>query len=427
MQDHETPEEEPTAKRDVPASVRPSAAAPSTFGKYLLHRRIALGGMAEIYLASLRGPDGFEKRLVVKKIHQQYADHDAFLKMFIKEARVAACLHHPHIVQVYEYGKIEETPYLAMELVEGASLNVIMKRAARAGVPLGPRMAAAIGVPVADALHYAHELVDDDGRHLGVVHRDVSPGNILVSYGGEVKLTDFGVVKVQQGEATEAGVVKGKYAYMAPEQARGHELDRRADIFSLGVVLYEVSTGRRLFRRDTPVETLTCLLRCEVPPPTSFIEDYPADLERVILKALSPDPAQRHQTAEALAQELEVCAENHGWQLGRRALARTMQAIFMAPGGGEILSPRESSASGSLRTPTLSSSGGQRFLVPPLPSDPDMGGDTRDLMPTVEDVSQSAASAAPVEPSRGGIGPTGYAIIGGIALTVAFWLVVLAS
>ena len=234
-------------------------------GKYRLVRDLGTGGMARVFLASLDGPDGFAKPYVLKRILPEYARDEQFAQMFAIEAKVASMLSHPNIVNVFEFAIEKDDYYLVLEYVAGASLDRIVHAARKQGVPLGAQVAVEIGLGLARALAYAHGLVLPNGTPLELVHRDISPGNVLVSYDGSVKLTDFGVVKTSV-TATVAGVVKGKWSYMSPEQISSQPVDRRSDLFSLGVVLYELATGQRLFRGDFIRATALRVMKATVPP-----------------------------------------------------------------------------------------------------------------------------------------------------------------
>jgi len=247
-----------------------------SFGRFRLVQRLAAGGMAQLYLAAIDGPDGFTKTCVIKTMLPELSASVDFSNMFVTEAKVAAMLSHPNIVQVYDFGKIGDQYFLALEYVEGRSLHELLQAAARAQLELGPQVAVAIGASLCDAMTYVQELRGSDGRPLMLVHRDLSPGNVLISSRGVVKLTDFGVVKVgSAADHTAVGVIKGKYDYMSPEQIHALPLDHRSDIFSLGIVLYEAATQRRLFRRATVAETVLAVGSAAVPPPHSFMPGLP--------------------------------------------------------------------------------------------------------------------------------------------------------
>src|SRR4029079_7270467 len=273
-------------------------------GKYRLIRDLGIGGMARVSLATLEGPAGFSQPYVVKGILTQVVRNTQFARMFANEARVAAMLDHPNIVRVFEFEKDSGNYYLVMEYVDGASLDQIARAARKGGVPLGPDFAVEVGLPLARALAYAHALKLPDGRPLDLVHRDASPGNVLISRDGAVKLTDFGVVK-SSITTTVAGAVKGKLSYMSPEQISGQRVDHRSDLFSLGVVLYEVTTGLRLFRGDSLGATAVRVMRAVVPPPRSVMPETDPRLEAILMKLLERDPRARYQSAADLLIDLE--------------------------------------------------------------------------------------------------------------------------
>ncbi|NNC02421.1 serine/threonine protein kinase [Corallococcus exiguus] len=321
-------------------TVTPTPAAPGVdilFGKYRMVQRLATGGMAHLFLATIDGPDGFSKACVIKRILPEYANLEPFARMFADEAKVAALLTHPNIVQVFDFGKIDGQYYLAMEWIQGQSLDRIMRHAAAANIPLGPRVTVDVGLAMSDALTYAHAKTLSDGTPLRLVHRDITPGNVLVSRDGIVKLADFGIVKSSVNlERTVAGVVKGKYAYMSPEQITNRELDHRSDLYSLGIVLYEASTGRRLFKRDSMEATIMAASAGDVPPPSHVAPGFSPDLERILLKCLAKDPAQRYQTARELHDDLERYRTAQHWTSGGRELAALMATLFPPDATGRV-------------------------------------------------------------------------------------------
>src|ERR1043165_1678010 len=225
-----------------------NAAMPKTVGKYQILDRIAVGGMAELFKATLTGEHGFEKLVAIKKILPHLATDHSFVEMFRDEARITALLDHRHIVQVFEYGTDADTPYIAMQYIDGLDVLALLRECARAQIRLPPDIAAVIARDVLDALDYAHNALDSVGRPLGIIHRDISPGNVLLSWRGDVKLTDFGIARAaERRHKTEAGTLKGKYGYMSPEQVSGSEVDARSDLFSVGILLAEMVMARRLF------------------------------------------------------------------------------------------------------------------------------------------------------------------------------------
>jgi serine/threonine protein kinase len=304
-------------------------------GKYRLIRDLGIGGMARVSLATLEGPAGFSKHYVVKRILPEFVRNPQFARMFANEARVAAMLDHPNIVRVFEFERENGNYYLVMEFVDGASLDQIVRSARKGGVPLGPDFAVEVGLPLAQALAYAHGLKLADGRSLDLVHRDVSPGNVLISRDGAVKLTDFGVVK-SSITTTVAGAVKGKLSYMSPEQISGQRVDHRSDLFSLGVVLYEVATGLRLFRGDSLGATAVRVMRAVVPPPRSVLPDTDPRLEAILMKMLERDPRARYQTAAALASDLESYRSSRLGGMRSIPLADMVRALFPSDGSLSI-------------------------------------------------------------------------------------------
>jgi serine/threonine-protein kinase len=279
--------------------------------------------MASVYLARFtHDPSG--KIVVIKRIHDHLADKAAFRDMLVDEARLCARLCHPNVVQVIELGSVDGSLFIAMEHVESESLKSLVKR-----VRLSFVQAIRIIAGAAAGLHHAHELLDAEGRPLEVVHRDVSPQNILISYEGEVKVVDFGIAKARDNlQQTDRGVVKGKLAYMAPEQARAGRVDPRTDVFSLGVVLYEITTNRRLFRGASPADSVEKVLRMAIPRPTRLLDDYPTRLEEIVMTALRRDPRRRFQSAGEMEDALTDLLQDLPTRTSARDLGRVMKAIF---------------------------------------------------------------------------------------------------
>jgi len=276
------------------------------FGKYLLLDRIAVGGMAEVYTAKSFGIEGFEKIIAIKRILPTMAEDDDFISMFIDEAKIAGHLTHANIVPIYELGKIGESHYIAMEYVWGKDLLQIMNRFRRMRRHMPPVMAAWIASKMLEGLDYAHRKRDRHGRPMGIIHRDVSPQNILVSYEGQIKLIDFGIAKAaSRNTKTQAGVLKGKFGYMSPEQVRGLPIDHRSDIFAASTCLHEMLTGERLFVGESDFSTLEKVRNADVAPPSTLINDMPSDLEAIVIKGLAREPDDRWQTAGEMQEELQ--------------------------------------------------------------------------------------------------------------------------
>ena len=277
---------------------------PQAFGRYILTQKIAIGGMAEIFRAKSLGAEGFEKVVVIKRILPHFSEDEGFVTMFKDEARVAAHLSHANVVQIFDFDEADGLFYIAMEYVEGEDLKRVLDQGAKKGQPLSIAQAVHIIIEAALGLHYAHTRLVD-GEPLHVVHRDVSPHNIMISFSGEVKIMDFGIAKAaSRSTKTRVGTVKGKCAYMSPEQARGKPLDGRSDLFALGVCLWEMLTGKRLFVGESDFETLNNVLKAEVPAPSNLNPDVPKELDAIVLKALARDRDNRQADCAAFAAEL---------------------------------------------------------------------------------------------------------------------------
>lgn len=275
-----------------------------TIGAYEIVRHVTSGGMASLYLGRRRGVAGFQKLVAIKIVHPHLAKEKRFIGMFLDEARLMARIQHPNVVHIEELTEDQGTFLMVMEYVHGCALYDLLKRLAQRGRSLNPALATWIAARAAEGLHAAHELSDAQGRSLNVVHRDVSPQNVLLSFAGHVKLIDFGVAKsTQQQQQTRAGVLRGKIGYMSPEQANGLQLDRRTDVYALGIVLWEMLTCRRLFHSPNEVHQLDMVRAPRIAPPSAHVQLPPA-LDEVVMDALRPDPSQRIPTAKALRDRL---------------------------------------------------------------------------------------------------------------------------
>lgn len=271
---------------------------PRKFGPYLLLKQIASGGMAEIYLAKTIGLGGFEKYLAIKTILKEYSQDSHFINMLIEEAKIAVQLTHPNIVQVFDLGKIEDTYYIAMEYIDGTDIFKLMKKVTKIGIELPIDSCVYIAHEICSGLEYAHNKRDPHGRPLKIVHRDISPQNILISYAGEIKIVDFGIAKASSKVSqTQAGVIKGKYYYMSPEQAWGDPVDHRTDIFSTGIILYEMLAGRMVYLESNFEILIDRVRKANIPPLSKYRRDVPKELEDIIMKALQRFPEDRYQSA----------------------------------------------------------------------------------------------------------------------------------
>jgi hypothetical protein len=315
----------------------PPAGPGHRIGRYEPIRRLAVGGMAEIFLARLPGVgiEGFEKLAVLKRILPQHALDPELLRMFVDEARLSATLTHPHVTEVHDVGTDGDAPFFAMEYVHGANLRELLRaNAVAAGGPGAPLpLAHAIGIVAAAAagLHYAHERAGPRGEPLGIVHRDVSPSNVLVSYDGAVKVSDFGIAKwAYQRTRTQEGTLKGKFAYMSPEQCRGRAVDRRSDVFALGTILYELTTGGAPFSGESDLEILNWIATGAAKAPVwpEGADVYPPALSAIVMRALAPNPADRYPTMQAFQIALETFAREASLPVSTVALGGLMHELF---------------------------------------------------------------------------------------------------
>ena len=304
---------------------------PARFGKYILLDRLAAGGMAEVFRAKVTGVEGFERLVAIKCMLPGMAADEHFTGMFVDEARLAAQVGHPNVVQIYELGREGERLYIAMELIAGRDLRHILKTAEAKGIRLPPQFAAYVVSKTAEGLDFAHRKIGTDGKPLGLVHRDVSPQNILVSYDGEVKVVDFGIAKASteaRGTQTQVGILKGKFAYMAPEQVTGHSLDRRADIFALGSVLYELLSGQRLFRGESDLTVLERVREAALP---DFSVDLPPTAQRIVpvlQRALALSVEDRFEWAAEMAEALEPMLIEEQSIFGAKRASTLMRTLF---------------------------------------------------------------------------------------------------
>ena len=304
---------------------------PRKFGKYTLIRKLAVGGMAELFLAIQRSVAGFEKLIVIKRILPSMNQDRAFIDMFLHEARIAATLSHPSIVQIFDVGQVDGTYFIAMEHVHGEDIRSIVRQMKKKGVndfPLEHAISIVLGMCA--GLAYAHEKRDLDGSALNIVHRDISPQNVVVTFSGDVKIVDFGIAKsdAKLHADTRSGRLKGKVPYMSPEQARGEVVDWRSDIFAVGVMLFELTTGKRLFKGSSEYETLKLICDRDYPTPSEIREGYPAELEAIVTRALSKDREQRYQSAREMQQELEDFVRRERIPVSTIALNHFMQSLF---------------------------------------------------------------------------------------------------
>ncbi|HEY0192849.1 MAG TPA: protein kinase, partial [Kofleriaceae bacterium] len=331
------------------SAVATASGLPPRLGKYEVLTPLAAGGMAQIYLARTTGIGAFERHVVLKMILPERAHDHTSVQMFLDEARLAASLNHQNVAQVFEVGQDAGVHYLAMEYVHGQDLRALLARAGSEGTRVPLDLALTVIAGAAAGLHHAHERRTPDGVPMGIVHRDVSPSNIMIGYDGAVKLLDFGIAKAtMRSVETQSGIIKGKFAYMSPEQCRGRDVDRRSDVFSLGINLYEVTTQHRCFRADSDFDTMHRIVTGDIVPPTRLVLGYPQPLEEIVMRALAVDADDRYANVGELLEAVEGFALEARMPLSTMALGRFMRDMFgdvqepwLVPGRLDYPAPRE--------------------------------------------------------------------------------------
>ena len=320
------------------------APMPKTVGRYQILDRLAVGGMAELFKATLTGDHGFEKLVAIKKILPHLATDKSFVEMFIDEARITAQLDHRHIVQVFELGTDADTPYIAMQYVDGLDVLALLRECARAQIRLPADLCALIARNVLDALDYAHQATDQRGKPLGIVHRDISPGNVLLSWRGDVKLTDFGIARAaERRHKTEAGTLKGKYGYMSPEQVSSGDVDPRSDLFSVGILLAEMVMARRLFTSTNDLDILLMVRDARLDRLHKYASEFPVELRSLTMRALQRRPEDRWQNAAQFRDAIDEWL-HRTTRVNSRDLASLIGSVINAPtadlhGDGAVIEP----------------------------------------------------------------------------------------
>jgi serine/threonine-protein kinase len=350
-----------------------SSEAERRLDRFELIAEIASGGMATVYLARLSGAGGFQRFVAIKRLHPHLANDEEFVQMFLDEARLAARLHHPNVVPILEIGESPQGYYLVMEYVEGDTLARILARSAQAGRMLPPKVSMRVCVDTIQGLHVAHEMKDDDEKPLGIVHRDVSPQNILIGMDGSARITDFGVARATTRlSTTRTGQLKGKLAYMAPEQARGADVDRRADIFAMGIVIWECLAQKRLFKGEGEADTLNRVLYEPIPSCRTANPDVPVALEAVVMRALDRDRDKRFPTASDLGDALEKAARDASWLGNHKDVASHLESVL----GTDISAQRDAVRSWLSRSEPSQRFEGMIVHPVPVPSQPSFPKDT---------------------------------------------------
>lgn len=320
----------PGGRYRVPAMSPAASRNPVPFGQYQLVDRLAVGGMAEVFLAHQAGPDGFEKPVVIKRIRPHLSRQPAFVRMFLNEARLAAQLNHPNIVQIHDLGKVGDSYYIGMEYLFGRDMRRVVPKAESLGIPFPMVYALKIASSVCEGLHYAHQKVDLYGAPLNIVHRDVTPENIFVCFDGTVKVLDFGIAKAaNRVEQTRAGELRGKLSYLSPEQCLGKPLDHRSDIFSLGSVLYEWLTGFKLFTGESDVAVMRSIVDGKVYAPSYFRADIPEPVEAILMRALERDRDKRYPSAWHFQQDLDRFLNTYEFTPTSLHLSNFLKQLFL--------------------------------------------------------------------------------------------------
>jgi serine/threonine-protein kinase len=296
-------------------------------GRYTILERLGRGGMATVNRAEMRGVAGFRKQVALKRLHPHIAEDPGMVQAFVHEARLASHLRHPNVAETYDLGKVDDTYFIAMEYIAGPTLTEILRQSATAAGPVPIPAALSILGQICDALDHAHNLCDDTGRPLGIIHRDVSPSNIIVSTTGTVKLIDFGIAKAAGSDKTKTGMIKGKFSYMAPEYLDG-QLDLRADLFSLGVIAHEMLTGRRLFYAKNSFDTLMRLREMPIQPPSRWTPEIPRDLDDIVMTALQRRPELRWQSAAAMRTAITNVVRSLGAPVTNQQLVEWVEWAF---------------------------------------------------------------------------------------------------
>ena len=309
----------------------PAARAPVPFGQYKLLERLAVGGMAEVFLAHQSGPDGFEKPVVIKRIRPHLSKQPAFVRMFLNEARLAAQLNHPNIVQIHDLGQVGDSYYIGMEYLFGRDTRKVVPKAESLGIAFPMVYALKMASSVCEGLYYAHQKVDLYGTPLNIVHRDVTPENIFVCFDGTVKVLDFGIAKAtnRAEQTTRAGELRGKLGYLSPEQCLGKPLDHRSDLFSLGTVLYEWLTGFKLFTGESDVVVMRSIVEGKVYAPSYFRADIPEPVEAILMRALERDRDKRYPTAWHFQQDLEQFLNAYDFTPTHLHLSNFLKQVFL--------------------------------------------------------------------------------------------------
>ncbi len=374
---------------------------PVKFGKYYLLERISVGGMAEVFKAKAFGEAGFERLVAVKRILPSIAEDNEFIAMFVDEAKLAVQLTHPNIAQIFELGKVGDSYFIALEYVAGKDMRAIFERAKKRSEAIPVPMACFMVMKLCEGLDYAHNKKDSAGRSLELVHRDVSPQNILVSYDGDVKLIDFGIAKAaSKSSKTQAGILKGKFGYMSPEQVRGLQVDRRSDVFAVGICLYELLTTERLFVGESDFSTLEKVRNVEITPPTFYNKKIPEELENIVLKALAKHPEDRYRSSMDLHDDLQSFMYTSGNFFARKDLATYMGRFF-----DEEIRKEQTRDDEFRKFDSRKAAEADVFETAAAPTPPALPNNRTPPPPSVSGRPNAPPAAAPAGPSRNNVRP----------------------
>jgi len=383
---------------------------PTRFGKYLLLEKLATGGMAQLYRAKIIGVEGFEKFIAIKQILPHLAHEEELITSFIDEAKLAALLNHQNVVQIYDFGSMENSYFITMEFLHGKDLRSVNAKAKEKGSPVSLENALYLISKVCAGLDYAHKLKDFQGKSLHIIHRDISPQNIFLTYEGDVKIVDFGIAKAaSQSTITQVGMIKGKVAYMSPEQAAGKVIDHRSDIFATGILLYELIAGGRMFKGDDTLQILSKVREAEFTPLGTLKGGLPEKLYEIASKALAKDPEDRYQSCADMQADIEECIFRLNLRPSGRSLAEYLKLLFAEEIAVEGKRMADAAGAGAASDRAQEAEAERRSTEKsPVPEPP---------APKAEPSPTAKAGTKPAEPAQGGR-KGAMAAIAGVAVLI---------
>jgi tetratricopeptide (TPR) repeat protein len=387
---------------------------PTRFGKYLLLEKLATGGMAQLYRAKIIGVEGFEKFIAIKQILPHLAHEEELITSFIDEAKLAALLNHQNIVQIYDFGSMEDSYFITMEFLFGKDLRAVNAKAKEKGSPVSLENALYLISKVCAGLDYAHKLKDFQGKSLNIIHRDISPQNVFLTYEGDVKIVDFGIAKAaSQSTITQVGMIKGKVAYMSPEQAAGKVIDHRSDIFATGILLYELVAGRRMFQGDDTLQILSKVREAEFTPLGTLKGGLPEKLYDIVAKALAKEPEDRYQSLADMQADIEECIFRLNLRPSGRSMAEYLKLLFAEEIEAEGKRMADAAGAGAASDRAREAEASLRAIdKPPVPEPP-----ARKTEPAPPAKAAPKAGATPAGPQKGGK-KGALAAIAGVAVLV---------